>query len=189
VWSGFSHIGIPPGLALVGSYANVVARIREYNALGIDLFFLAGYPHLEEAYRLGEHVLPHFRGERQALSRPVQATAQLRAAGVLAMNPNHYSRRQFIGQGLAVGGGLLLGTSLLRGCGPDDAPAPAAWVAQPRHGGRLRLGILDGGQPGNLDAHKPIGSGIVRGFALYSKLWEWDEQMQPRLALAEFAEA
>ena len=81
VWSGFSHIGIPPGLALVGSYANVVARIREYNALGIDLFFLAGYPHLEEAYRLGEHVLPHFRGERQALSRPVQATAQLRAAG------------------------------------------------------------------------------------------------------------
>lgn len=81
VWSGFSHIGIPPGLALVGSYANVVARIREYNALGIDLFFLAGYPHLEEAYRLGEHVLPHFGGERQALSRPVQATAQLRAAG------------------------------------------------------------------------------------------------------------
>ncbi|MEJ5043349.1 LLM class flavin-dependent oxidoreductase [Pseudomonas sp. B21-036] len=81
VWSGFSHIGIPPGLALVGSYANVVARIREYNALGIDLFFLAGYPHLEEAYRLGEHVLPHFRGERQSLSRPVQATAQLRAAG------------------------------------------------------------------------------------------------------------
>ncbi|MBG8558900.1 LLM class flavin-dependent oxidoreductase [Pseudomonas qingdaonensis] len=81
VWSGFSHIGIPPGLALVGSYANVVARIREYNALGIDLFFLAGYPHLEEAYRLGEHVLPHFRGERQTLSRPVQATAQLRAAG------------------------------------------------------------------------------------------------------------
>ncbi|MCP8347759.1 MULTISPECIES: ABC transporter substrate-binding protein [Pseudomonas] len=105
------------------------------------------------------------------------------------MNPNHYSRRQFIGQGLAMGGGLLLGTSLLSGCGPDDAPAPAAGVAQPRHGGRLRLGILDGGQTGNLDAHKPIGSGIVRGFALYSKLWEWDEQMQPRLALAEFAEA
>lgn len=81
VWSGFSHIGIPPGLALVGSYANVVARIREYNALGIDLFFLAGYPHLEEAYRLGEHILPHFRDERQPLSRPVPAAPVLRAAG------------------------------------------------------------------------------------------------------------
>ena len=69
VWTGFGYIGIPPGCALVGSYENVVARIREYNALGIDLFFLAGYPHLEEAYRLGEHVLPHFRSERVELSR------------------------------------------------------------------------------------------------------------------------
>ncbi|MFJ4373260.1 LLM class flavin-dependent oxidoreductase [Pseudomonas japonica] len=69
VWAGFGYIGIPPGLALVGSYENVVARIREYNALGIDVFFLAGYPHLEEAYRLGEHILPHFRGEREGLKR------------------------------------------------------------------------------------------------------------------------
>ncbi|MGY4535049.1 alkanesulfonate monooxygenase [Pseudomonas sp. TE3786] len=69
VWSGFGYIGLPPGVALVGSYDNVVARIREYNAVGIDLFFLAGYPHLEETYRLGEHILPHFRSERAALSR------------------------------------------------------------------------------------------------------------------------
>ena len=33
-----------------------------------------------------------------------------------------------------------------------------------------------------------MGSGIIRGFALYSKLWEWDENMLPRLALAEEAE-
>lgn len=69
VWSGFGYIGIPPGCALVGSYENVVARIREYHRLGIDLFFLAGYPHLEEAYRLGEHVLPHFRKERAPAAR------------------------------------------------------------------------------------------------------------------------
>ena len=25
------------------------------------MFFLAGYPHLEETYRLGEHVLPLLR--------------------------------------------------------------------------------------------------------------------------------
>jgi len=79
VWAGFGYIGIPPGLALVGSYENVVARIREYNELGIDVFFLAGYPHLEEAYRLGEHILPHFRGEREALKRAV--LPGLKAAG------------------------------------------------------------------------------------------------------------
>ncbi|MFJ3107560.1 ABC transporter substrate-binding protein [Pseudomonas putida] len=91
------------------------------------------------------------------------------------------SRRSFLGHAGVLAGGLLVG------CGPADGPTHAV-ADQPRHGGRLRLGIIDGNQSGNLDAHKPIGSGIVRGFALYSKLWEWDEQMQPRLALAEFAE-
>lgn len=61
VWGGLGHIGIPPGCALVGSYESVVGRIREYNDIGISLFFLAGYPHLEEAYRIGEHILPRFR--------------------------------------------------------------------------------------------------------------------------------
>ena len=93
------------------------------------------------------------------------------------------SRRDFLGYSATVGGGLLLA-----GCGPSDTPGSGVGTDQPRYGGRLRLGILDGNQSGNLDAHKPIGSGIVRGFALYSKLWEWDEQMQPRLALAELAE-
>jgi alkanesulfonate monooxygenase len=79
VWSGFGYIGLPPGVALVGSYDNVVARIREYNAVGIDLFFLAGYPHLEETYRLGEHILPHFCSERAALSRGSDAPVGLHA--------------------------------------------------------------------------------------------------------------
>ncbi|MBA1201025.1 LLM class flavin-dependent oxidoreductase [Pseudomonas capeferrum] len=79
VWTGFGYIGIPPGCALVGSYTNVVARIREYHGIGIDLFFLAGYPHLEEAYRIGEHILPHFRGERAALTRAAQTPVQLHA--------------------------------------------------------------------------------------------------------------
>ncbi|MFJ4388717.1 LLM class flavin-dependent oxidoreductase [Pseudomonas soli] len=80
VWTGFGYIGIPPGCALVGSYANVVARIREYHGIGVDLFFLAGYPHLEEAYRIGEHILPHFREQRAALARPVAAPVPLHAS-------------------------------------------------------------------------------------------------------------
>ena len=31
----------------------------EYAALGIDSFVLSGYPHLEEAYRVGELLFPH----------------------------------------------------------------------------------------------------------------------------------
>ncbi|MFK0092535.1 LLM class flavin-dependent oxidoreductase [Pseudomonas sp. NPDC090592] len=80
VWTGFGYIGIPPGCALVGSYANVVARIREYHGIGVDLFFLAGYPHLEEAYRIGEHILPHFRAQRAALARPATEPVQLHAS-------------------------------------------------------------------------------------------------------------
>ncbi|QJQ09931.1 LLM class flavin-dependent oxidoreductase [Pseudomonas putida] len=80
VWTGFGYIGIPPGCALVGSYTNVVARIREYHGIGVDLFFLAGYPHLEEAYRIGEHILPHFRAQRAALARPLAEPVQLHAS-------------------------------------------------------------------------------------------------------------
>lgn len=83
VWAGFGYIGVPPGCALVGSYENVVARIREFNELGIELFFLAGYPHLEEAYRLGEHILPHFRSERGALTPSEQSPATVQAVNAV----------------------------------------------------------------------------------------------------------
>ena len=32
--------------------------MKEYMALGIDTFILSGYPHLEEAYRFAELVMP-----------------------------------------------------------------------------------------------------------------------------------
>lgn len=100
-----------------------------------------------------------------------------------------FSRRVFLGNSLAVGGGLLLGGSLLGGC---DAGQPAAvggaLPGTPVRGGRLRVGIIDGDQAGNLDAHKPVGGGIIRGWALYAKFWEWNPDVSTRLALAEFAE-
>ncbi len=37
----------------------MAARINEYAALGIDSFVLSGYPHLEEAYKVGELLFPH----------------------------------------------------------------------------------------------------------------------------------
>lgn len=75
LWAGYGYIGIPPGFALVGDYAAIVERIREFQALGISLFFIAGYPHLEEAYRIGEHILPHFRSERVGARVPANDAA------------------------------------------------------------------------------------------------------------------
>ena len=46
------------GMALVGSPATVAERLREYQALGIDTVIASGYPHLEEAYRVAELLLP-----------------------------------------------------------------------------------------------------------------------------------
>jgi alkanesulfonate monooxygenase len=46
------------GTALVGDPDQVVDRIREYAALGLDTFILSGYPHLEEAHRVAELLFP-----------------------------------------------------------------------------------------------------------------------------------
>ncbi|MCP2343548.1 LLM class flavin-dependent oxidoreductase [Actinomadura rupiterrae] len=58
LWAGVGLVREGAGTALVGSYAEVAALIREYADLGIEEFILSGWPHLEEAYRLGEYLLP-----------------------------------------------------------------------------------------------------------------------------------
>ncbi|MCO6051868.1 FMNH2-dependent alkanesulfonate monooxygenase [Mesorhizobium sp. RP14(2022)] len=58
LWAGVGLVRGGAGTALVGSAETVAARMDEYRRLGIDTFILSGYPHLEEAYRFGELVLP-----------------------------------------------------------------------------------------------------------------------------------
>ncbi len=58
LWAGIGLVRGGAGTALVGSHGEVAERIGELSALGFDEFILSGYPHLEEAYRVAEGVLP-----------------------------------------------------------------------------------------------------------------------------------
>jgi alkanesulfonate monooxygenase len=58
LWAGIGLVREGAATALVGSHEQVAERIAEYAALGLDEFILSGYPHLEEAWRVGEEVLP-----------------------------------------------------------------------------------------------------------------------------------
>jgi alkanesulfonate monooxygenase len=61
LWAGVGLVRGGAGTALVGSHEEVADRIAEYHELGIDEFILSGYPHLEEAYQVGEGVMPVLR--------------------------------------------------------------------------------------------------------------------------------
>lgn len=102
------------------------------------------------------------------------------------------SRRKFLINSLAGLGSVSL-FSQFAGCESKSSEQHRSdgqnTLSKPQHGGTIRMGVIGGQQSGNLDPHlSPVGSSIIRGFAVYSKLWEWDENMLPRLALAEFAE-
>ncbi|PLR30175.1 alkanesulfonate monooxygenase, FMNH(2)-dependent [Chimaeribacter coloradensis] len=73
LWAGVGLVRGGAGTALVGSPEQVAERIREYQALGIENFILSGYPHLEEAHRFAELVMPLL---------PLDSAAQPRARTV-----------------------------------------------------------------------------------------------------------
>ncbi|MET7461327.1 LLM class flavin-dependent oxidoreductase [Nonomuraea sp. NPDC005501] len=64
VWGGFGALRDGPAFGLVGDYRQVAERLDQLLDLGVDAFILAGIPHLEEARRVGRHVLPLLKGRR-----------------------------------------------------------------------------------------------------------------------------
>jgi alkanesulfonate monooxygenase len=78
LWAGIGLVRGGAGTALVGSHEEVAERIAEYHELGIDEFILSGYPHLEEAYQVGEGVMPALR--KLGLLEPERVAAPLPAA-------------------------------------------------------------------------------------------------------------
>lgn len=65
IWSGFNLLRGGQGQGIVGSYEQVAQRLDDLIALGADAFILASTSHLEEAYRVGEEVLPLVRGRQK----------------------------------------------------------------------------------------------------------------------------
>ncbi len=58
LWAGVGLIREGAGTALVGDPETVAARLREYQAVGVDAVIASGYPHLEEAYKVAELLFP-----------------------------------------------------------------------------------------------------------------------------------
>ncbi len=79
LWAGFGKARPGPAVGLVGSYQNVAERLAEFRDAGISTFILAGNPHLEEALRVGQEVLPlvHAAPERERRPAVEAATAEL----------------------------------------------------------------------------------------------------------------
>jgi alkanesulfonate monooxygenase len=69
LWAGIGLVRGGAGTALVGSHAEVADRLEELHQLGFEEFILSGHPHLEEAYAVGEGVMPELR-RRGVLAAP-----------------------------------------------------------------------------------------------------------------------
>jgi alkanesulfonate monooxygenase len=58
LWAGVGLVRGGAGTALVGDPYQVAEALRGYMEVGASSFILSGYPHLEEAYRFAELVMP-----------------------------------------------------------------------------------------------------------------------------------
>jgi len=86
LWAGVGLVRGGAGTALVGDAETVAERMREYMRLGIGTFIMSGYPHLEEAYRFAELVLPRLK-----LNHKIRAFGQDENAGPFGERIAHHT--------------------------------------------------------------------------------------------------
>ena len=70
LWTGVGRARSGCGAAIVGDPDQVLAKLRMYQAMGIEAFILSGYPHAAEADLFARHVLPRLEHGRLASSSP-----------------------------------------------------------------------------------------------------------------------
>ncbi|MBB3953620.1 LLM class flavin-dependent oxidoreductase [Novosphingobium sediminicola] len=61
LWTGIGRARSGCGAAIIGTPDQVLAKLRAYQAEGIEAFILSGYPHAQEADLFARHVLPHIK--------------------------------------------------------------------------------------------------------------------------------
>lgn len=83
LWAGIGLVRGGAGTALVGSHEEIADRIEEYHEIGITELILSGHPHLEEAYAVGEGLLPVLR-ERGLVSGLSDAASRERGPGYIS---------------------------------------------------------------------------------------------------------
>lgn len=59
LWTGIGRARSGCGAAVVGDPDQVLAKLRAYEALGVEAFILSGYPHAAECDLFARDVLPH----------------------------------------------------------------------------------------------------------------------------------
>ncbi|HEY8353435.1 MAG TPA: LLM class flavin-dependent oxidoreductase [Methylophilaceae bacterium] len=69
LWHGLTTHNTGATATLVGSYEQVAEALSAYAAAGVTSFLLSAVPHFEEAYRIGEHVLPRVRSRLTSAQR------------------------------------------------------------------------------------------------------------------------
>ena len=66
LWNGISRVRVNCGTAIVGTPDQVADELMGYWRIGMDEFILSGYPHVEEAERIAEDVIPRLRAKIDA---------------------------------------------------------------------------------------------------------------------------
>lgn len=67
LWSGFGALRPGPAVGFVGAFTEIAAAVNAYLQLGITSLVLGANPHIEEAYRLGEHLVPVIHRQHAAV--------------------------------------------------------------------------------------------------------------------------
>jgi len=107
LWAGVGLVRGGAGTVLVGDPETVAARIREYQALGIDTVIASGYRHLEESCRVAELLFPLL--DLQRGGRVLGAPSLMTGSGSFA-------------------------TTTANGVVPRGAPAPVPWAWEATRG-------------------------------------------------------
>ncbi|MFC6885360.1 MULTISPECIES: LLM class flavin-dependent oxidoreductase [Actinomadura] len=85
--TALGHRGTVPASALVGAYGHVAEALRAHERRGVATFVLEASPYVEEAYRLGENLIPLLRrdgredGGADPSGRPAESEREREEAG------------------------------------------------------------------------------------------------------------